>query len=958
MVKLTCTACSPARLGLLVALLSGIFALPVSASWRSILYPENGYNPSAADLTREMVIQDFSFAGYRRGEQPIPEASWPVFNVTSAPYLADPTGANDSTTAIQSAINAAGAAGGGVVFLPAGIYRLSVPAEASQALLLNKSGVVLRGAGRGQTFLLNASVNIRDKAVIRVEGPFAGRFWPEELASTTRSLIRSDLLGPVREIPVESVAGFWPGDTVVVRNDITEDWITEQNETGWSGYGAALGGLAYRRTVVSVNAITNVLTVDVPIRYALKTRDAARVVRVAAPLTEVGLEDFSFANVQHPGTTWGDDDYLVSGTPGYEVHNSYFIRFGRVRDCWARRLSTYQPAVNSSTAHVLSGGMAIVESTHVTIEDCSFQRPQYGGGGGNGYMFLLLNSGELLLQRSTARFSRHGFSIAGIGASGMVLHECLDADTGRATGATGSYNTSGSGSDLHRHFSQAILFDRCTGENSWFEARYRPFGTAPLHNITGVHAVFWNTLGTGTRGGAVVRSEQARFGYVIGTRGNRSTVDRPRAAASRTDPIDHLEGEGLGDSLIPPSLFLDQRALRLGPDVILPAAPVLPHPADTFEIHPLGFTVAGLPAAASSIGITWSAPSGAILTPLQNGGVSVRVPGAGVWAVEATLRSGSHTRVRTLPITATPSSPLAIRILPAIADAHISGTPANITTNYGTSNTLQIKRAPTANTTRHGLLRFDLATLRQSGQTPVTARLMLNAQASLASYAGWQVAVRAIAPTPGWTETGVTWSNAPALGDTITTYLPSPGLVDTVDVSAPLLAAFQAGADHLDLALFVTSQPDVSILNYHSREQSDAALRPRLELDVIAPESRFENWISTQPGIAPEDRGSMDDPDADGLPNILEMALANDPARSDPIPPLAWIDGSLHLTLAENFPAFMRLRLEQSADLISWQPLGIEAAHIEDDGNGALRVTRPIALDPPRQFWRLRAEPE
>ena len=52
----------------------------------------------------------------------------------------------DSTESIQKALNAAGKSGGGVVYLPRGIYVLSKGVEVP-------AGVILRGAGRGQTAL-------------------------------------------------------------------------------------------------------------------------------------------------------------------------------------------------------------------------------------------------------------------------------------------------------------------------------------------------------------------------------------------------------------------------------------------------------------------------------------------------------------------------------------------------------------------------------------------------------------------------------------------------------------------------------------------------------------------------------------------------------------------------------------------------------------------------------------
>lgn len=545
-----------------------LLALADSASaaepWRSVLYPKTGYTPAAADLETDKVLQDFSYAGYHRGESAIPDVAGPLIDAATPPYSADPAGHADSTAAIQAAIDAAGRAGGGVVFLPAGTYRLSFAPDAKQALLLDRPGVVLRGAGADRTFLLNTTVHdLRHKAVIRVSGPWGAAFRAKGSASTP---LARDLLNSTRVIPVAGTTAFSVGDTVVVRNNITDDWINEHNEPGWLGKGDKLGGLFYRRTVVAVDPVANTLTLDAPIRYALKLRDAARVVRLThAPVTEVGLEDFSIGNIQHPGTDWPEQDTNTPGTPGHEVTGHFAIAIDRARDCWARRVSSYQPAENTSTAHLLSGGVGIRESSRVTIEDCVFQRPQYGGGGGNGYMYRLSNSQECLVLRSEARFSRHGFVFSGFGSSGNVLHACLDAETGRATGATGYYATAGKGSDHHMHFSHANLVDSCVADESWFEARYRPHGSDPKHNITATHTVFWNTRGLGSGSQPVVRSEQARHGYVIGTSGERAKIELPRRSPNTADPEDHVEGEGRGETLIPQSLFLDQRARRLGP---------------------------------------------------------------------------------------------------------------------------------------------------------------------------------------------------------------------------------------------------------------------------------------------------------------------------------------------------------------------------------------------------------
>lgn len=64
-----------------------------------------------------------------------------VYDVTN--YGADPTGTNDSAAAIQSAIAAAGATDGNIVYLPPGTYKINATLD------IPYSGVVLVGAGSG-----------------------------------------------------------------------------------------------------------------------------------------------------------------------------------------------------------------------------------------------------------------------------------------------------------------------------------------------------------------------------------------------------------------------------------------------------------------------------------------------------------------------------------------------------------------------------------------------------------------------------------------------------------------------------------------------------------------------------------------------------------------------------------------------------------------------------------------
>src|SRR6476469_3649800 len=82
-----------------------------SQQWRSSLYPQN-WKPGMQD-SEGRFLHDFSYAGYHRGEQAIPNITTNLVDVTKAPYAVDNTGKVDVTAAIQKALDDVGQRGGG-----------------------------------------------------------------------------------------------------------------------------------------------------------------------------------------------------------------------------------------------------------------------------------------------------------------------------------------------------------------------------------------------------------------------------------------------------------------------------------------------------------------------------------------------------------------------------------------------------------------------------------------------------------------------------------------------------------------------------------------------------------------------------------------------------------------------------------------------------------------------------
>ncbi len=551
--------------------------------WRSSLYPANWTPPgSKKSFYNDAFLQDYSYAGYHLGEVSLPSSvSGPTFDVTQSPYNADKTGSTDVTAKIQQAINDAVAAGGGTVYLPAGTYRVS-PGSRNYCFRISGSKVVLKGAGAGATFIYNDSNQMRGKSVILI-APASGSGWNAEGNNSTK--ITSDLNGPTRVIPLANASNFKVGDKVIVRNTATAAWADEHKEPEWTSSTDLnrLRGIIHYREVTAVNSPANTITIDAPIRYALKTRDNARVYLAPAMLSEVGLRDFSLGNKEITSTSgWldpGDGKDLNNnghyvGRVAEQAHNSFLISMDNTRDSWIQQVKSYNPAANGGKSHMLSNGILLDECRGVTLDGVYMGYAQYGGGGGNGYGYRI-QSNDVLIKNSTAELTRHGFVMSHMYSHGNVFHKITDKTSGYCTASPSddpSYMKTGSkGSDFHMYFSASCLIDQATMENSLYSIVHRK-GVGQNHNTVTAHSTVWNIKGNSNLN-YVVATSQTRYGYIIGTSGSSSAVKyqlddyeahRYDVDGVRTAPLDIVQGVGQGTSLEPQSLYLDQLSKRMG----------------------------------------------------------------------------------------------------------------------------------------------------------------------------------------------------------------------------------------------------------------------------------------------------------------------------------------------------------------------------------------------------------
>lgn len=102
---------------------------------------------------------DYSYAGYKLGEEGIPNKfkSLKVFNVLDYGAIA-----NDSISdqvAIQAAINAAEVIKGGIVFFPKGEFLVNVKPSEAKPITITSSNIILKGSGFGKN---GTTINMQD----------------------------------------------------------------------------------------------------------------------------------------------------------------------------------------------------------------------------------------------------------------------------------------------------------------------------------------------------------------------------------------------------------------------------------------------------------------------------------------------------------------------------------------------------------------------------------------------------------------------------------------------------------------------------------------------------------------------------------------------------------------------------------------------------------------------------
>ena len=120
-------------------------------------------NTLSFDIKTELLTQNYFVIQINKLERLVvladplekdvpPSSGAGIFNIAEAPYNADPTDKEDATAIIQKAIDDAGNAGGGVVYVPVGVYKVL------DTIMVDKDNVTLYLEG-GSALRASADIN-------------------------------------------------------------------------------------------------------------------------------------------------------------------------------------------------------------------------------------------------------------------------------------------------------------------------------------------------------------------------------------------------------------------------------------------------------------------------------------------------------------------------------------------------------------------------------------------------------------------------------------------------------------------------------------------------------------------------------------------------------------------------------------------------------------------------------
>ena len=461
-------------------------------------------------------IPDYSYVGYKNGEEALPDVAV-VLEISPI--------AGDNTAHIQAAIDEVEA-----LTLNANGHRgtlLLLPGEYSVSgeLIINSSGVVLRGSGDGENATSNTIIigagNIPDERTLIRIGTNNKSGFGGQVAGTRQDIISPYIPTGSRTIEVADASVYNVGDNIIIKHPSTAAWLAAV-DNGGVGTDAPWEpntiNLVFNRHITSIEG--NKIQVATPI-YDILDRSLSQsyvyTYNGNSQLKECGIENLRIF-VESSGVT--GRDHVKVGINMIGVDNS-----------WVKGVTILR---------VSDQGVKFDEATRCSVIDTNVLDMHGPISGGWRYNFEVTDHcNNILFENCVASNGRHTFVANGASdVNGIVFTNCS---------SSGDYTRS----ESHRRWGQGILWDNITWTNT------NTTGILGLHNRgsygtghgwTVTNGVAWNINAPSNQ--IAIQKPPIGQNYAIGC----------NATVNGDGPFSHPVGyiEGTGENLSIQSLYTAQ----------------------------------------------------------------------------------------------------------------------------------------------------------------------------------------------------------------------------------------------------------------------------------------------------------------------------------------------------------------------------------------------------------------
>jgi PKD repeat protein len=374
----------------------GTLALAFVIAWADDPAPASSaelFTQFTANPDNHNYLPDNSYAGYRRGEVALPIVAQAVNAATEFGAVGD--GTTENSEALRQAIDAAYARGGGAVFLPAGTYAFD------RVLRMRRAGVVLRGAGQGQTILkfrnslttqfgANGATSkwnwaggsvwfapdthfyLDNAGALKYRsatpdgyggyGAGAGQSWEYFFAGPERATVTSTQARGDRTLTVSNVSRLSVGQMILLTWDVTagQEFLKEiaQHESlQTADFGSWLtpaAGYPRYQWPVEIKAINgNQITLAQPLRVSIQAVHNCRIFDIGRTVNESGVEDLTIDLTSRP-------DVALSHNAGAGWNGIYATK---AYNCWVKNVSV----VDGEGGMIAAGTKGLTfQNVHVT----------------------------------------------------------------------------------------------------------------------------------------------------------------------------------------------------------------------------------------------------------------------------------------------------------------------------------------------------------------------------------------------------------------------------------------------------------------------------------------------------------------------------------------------------------------------------------------------------------------